>query len=59
MKKQRIINLNESVLRALDFFTENKPPKLDLGAYHTPLVIGSGNAYNTGVILFSMLISQP
>jgi hypothetical protein len=46
-------NLNESVLRALDFFMENKPPKLDLNNYSLPLVIGSGNAYNTGTILFS------
>jgi hypothetical protein len=48
-----IINLNESVLNALDFFSQNKPPKLDLENFSLPFVIGSGNAYNTGMILFS------
>ncbi len=48
-----IINLNENVLRTLDFFIENKVPKLDLAEFKLPFVVGSGNAYNTGMILFS------
>jgi hypothetical protein len=48
-----IINLDENVIRALDFFAENKPPKLDLEKYSLPFVVGSGNAYNAGTILFA------
>lgn len=48
-----ISNLDEIVLEALDFFSENKPPKLDLENYSMPFVVGSGNAYNTGMIIFS------
>lgn len=50
---EEIINLDEDVLQTLDFFTENQPPKLDLSGYSLPFVVGSGNAYNTGTILFS------
>lgn len=48
-----IINLDKSVMDALDFFSENVPPKLDLEKFSLPMVIGSGNAYNTGMILFT------
>lgn len=48
-----IINLNEDVIKTLDFFIANNPPKLDLSQYEMPFVVGSGNAYNTGLILFS------
>lgn len=48
-----LINLDEDVLQSLDFFTKNQPPKLDLSSYTLPFVVGSGNAYNTGTILFS------
>lgn len=48
-----IINLDENVIRALDFFAQNQPPELDLGKFELPFVVGSGNAYNTGLILFS------
>jgi hypothetical protein len=50
---QRLPNLDQIVLDTLDFFTENQPLKLDLSAYSLPFVIGSGNAHNTGAILFS------
>lgn len=46
-------NLNESVLAALDFFVKNKPPRLNLKNFSFPLVVGSGNAFNTGQIIFS------
>lgn len=49
----QIINLDENVIQALDFFTQNRPPKLDLSEFQTPFVVGSGNAYNTGTIIFS------
>jgi hypothetical protein len=48
-----LINLDQSVINALDFFNQNQPPKLDLGKFSLPFVVGSGNAYNTGTILFS------
>jgi hypothetical protein len=48
-----IINLSENVLLALDFFTKNIPPSFDVNDYELPFVVGSGNAYNTGQILFS------
>jgi len=47
------INLDENVIQALDFFAENHPPKINLKNYSLPFVVGSGNAYNTGTILFS------
>lgn len=48
-----IINLDENVIRALDFFAENKVPKFDLKKFNLPFVVGSGNAYNAGTIIFS------
>lgn len=45
-------SLNFSVLKALDFFQKNRPPRLNLKKYPFPIVIGSGNAYNTGLALF-------
>ncbi|MFA5871801.1 MAG: hypothetical protein WC858_03670 [Parcubacteria group bacterium] len=49
----KIDDLNESVLKALDFFSKNRPPIFDLKKFNLPFVVGSGNAYNTGLILFS------
>jgi hypothetical protein len=46
-------NLDEIVLQTLDFFDHNQPPRIDLDTYDFPFVVGSGNAYNTGTILFS------
>ena len=48
-----ISNLDEIVEQTLEFFTLNTPAKLDLDNYTFPIVVGSGNAYNTGMILFS------
>lgn len=50
---EEIQNLDTIVLKALDFFGKNPPPKLDINEFNLPFVIGSGNAYNTGLILFS------
>lgn len=49
----KIINLDQCVLNALDFFEKNSPPDFNLEDYDFPIVVGSGNAYNTGTILFS------
>jgi len=48
-----LINLDQAVINALAFFAKNKPKKLNLKEVKFPLVVGSGNAYNTGQILFS------
>lgn len=56
MKTLNLPNLNEVVLAALDFFVKNKPPRLNLHRFHLPIVVGSGNAYNTGLAIFG---SQP
>ena len=53
MKYNNLPNLNETVLAALDFFTQNKPTALNLKTFSFPLVVGSGNAYNTAQIIFS------
>lgn len=48
-----IPTLDITVLEALDFFIKTPPPALDISAYSLPFVVGSGNAINTGKILFS------
>jgi len=50
---QEIINLSDDVLATLDFFAKSPPPSLDVTSFTLPFVVGSGNAYNTGLILFS------
>lgn len=46
-----LIDLDECVLRALNLFIEKKLPRLQLGRYTRPLVVGSGNAAVTGRVL--------
>lgn len=53
MIAKKLDTLNLSVLKALDFFQNNRPTGLNLKKYPFPIVVGSGNAYNTGVALFS------
>lgn len=48
-----IPNLDEIVSQTLDFFVQNPPAKISLDEYDFPFVVGSGNAYNTGTIMFS------
>jgi len=48
-----IPDLDEIVLQTLDFFEHNPPPSFDPSQYTLPFVVGSGNAYNTGLIIFS------
>lgn len=47
-----IVDLDKSVVAALNFFSGNKPPVLDINSFNNPFVVGSGNAYNTGIIIF-------
>lgn len=53
MNYNNLPNLNETVLAALDLFIKNKPPRINLRDFNLPLVVGSGNAYNTGLIIFA------
>lgn len=45
--------LDEIVLQSLDFFVKIPPPVMDLSVFSMPFVVGSGNALNTGKILFT------
>jgi hypothetical protein len=45
--------LDNAVASALEFFQQNPPPDLDISDFEFPFVVGSGNAYNTGQIIFS------
>lgn len=53
MMTNQLINLDENVLLALDFFAANPPPLFPINSFNFPFVVGSGNAYNTGLIIFS------
>lgn len=48
-----IISLDKNVLLTLDFFTKSPPLSFNIDSFNLPFVVGSGNAYNTGLILFS------
>lgn len=48
-----IVSLDQDVLDTLDFFAQNPPPSFDISKFNLPFVVGSGNAYNTGLIIFS------
>lgn len=50
---QNIPGLSEIVIKTLDFFEKDPPPKFDISKFNLPFVVGSGNAYNTGLIIFS------
>lgn len=53
MTAHNLPTLKETVLEALTFFEKNLPPRLKIKGFSFPLVVGSGNAFNTGQILFS------
>ena len=53
MNYNNLPNLDETVIAALNFFSKNKPPRLNLKQFSFPLVVGSGNAFNTAQIIFS------
>lgn len=50
-KKEEIICLDDCVLNALDLFSVENLPSLDI-SFRRPFVVGSGNALVTGKILF-------
>jgi hypothetical protein len=47
-----IPSLNIAVLGALELFQKKSVPKISLGAYKRPLIVGSGNAEAVGRIIF-------
>jgi hypothetical protein len=49
----QIANLNENVLKVLEFFSKNRLPKLNLKKFKMPFVVGSEGAFYTGKNLFS------
>lgn len=48
-----LVNLDQTVLSALKHFIVQRPKTLKLNSFRQPLVVGSGNAYNTGLVIFS------
>ncbi len=44
--------LDEAVVNALTFFNKKPVPKLNLKNFSFPLIVGSGNAYNAGQVIF-------
>jgi len=53
MKTVNLPNLNDTVLKALNFFIKHKTPRFNQKMLRLPIVVGSGNAYHTGQIIFS------
>lgn len=53
MKKENLPSLSKIAFNAISYFAKKKPSKLNLKNFKFPLVVGSGNAYNTGQIIFS------
>jgi len=49
----KIINLDQAIINALEFFKKTPPQKINLKNKKFPFVVGSGNAYNTAHILFA------
>ncbi len=52
MTKYKLKSLDQAVLAALDFFSKTLPLKLAIEQFKFPLIVGSGNAYHTGKIVF-------
>lgn len=53
MKNNKLDSLNLSTIKALEFLSQNKLAKINLKKYSFPIVIGSGNAYNAGQVIFA------
>jgi hypothetical protein len=53
MNNNQLDSLNLSTIKALEFLSQNKLAKINLRKYAFPIVIGSGNAYNAGQIIFA------
>jgi hypothetical protein len=52
MDKEKLIDLDDCVINALELFIEKGVPELELARFKRPLVVGSGNAAATGRIIF-------
>lgn len=52
-----LITLDKAVVNALEYFAKHPPAKINPLSFSFPFVIGSGNAYNTGLILFGNIPS--
>ncbi len=49
-------SLSQIVLETIDLYSSRRDlPRIDLTQFHTPLIVGSGNGYYTGRILFRNL----
>lgn len=53
MKKEYLPSLSEATEVAIAYFARNKPCLLIKKDFNFPLVVGSGNAFNTGQIIFN------
>lgn len=53
MTYNHLPNIDQTVLAALDFFSKNSPAKFKPESFQFPIVVGSGNAYNTAQVVFS------
>lgn len=53
MNNLALPNLDDSVLAALTLFAKELPPKLEVNKLPFVIVVGSGNAYNAGKVIFS------
>src|ERR1035437_6212144 len=52
IKKEKIIDLDACVINALNLFIRNGVPNLEPIYFKRPIILGSGNAFITGKILF-------
>lgn len=52
LDKKQIIDLDDCVIDALELFIRKGVPELDINRFKRPLVVGSGNAAATGMIIF-------
>lgn len=48
----KIDNLNESLLKALEFLDKENLEELNTSSFNFPLIVGSGNAIHTGKLIF-------
>lgn len=53
MDTNKLPGLHQSLIKALDFFITNPPQKLNIKITDQLFIVGSGNAYNTGQIIFA------
>lgn len=53
MNIKKLPSLAQSTLAALDFFNQTPPPSFNIKTVGLPFIVGSGNAFNTGKIIFA------